>query len=297
MADRATVPIRWTTLGRPIDLGYPTNRAIAVLAAFVFVSRLGVGLAHGDGAWSALLLALQTAGAVFLAWALGRETDPDRPVSAFFAAAGALTSTILLGPPHFLLIFWFLLSLRIVNRSTGLPPGALDFGAFYGIKLWLGAAAHWTVPLLTLPTMLFAGLRRFPVAVRIALPLVLPCAGVAFGFLHRWHLEPIDARQAGPELAAIAVTTFGVAFVIHSYRVVRSAADRTGEPLEPHRVQWALAWAAGAGLALTLGTQASLQDLGPLWAALAGSVIGWAIETIAGRRSKKARQAARKRSG
>jgi len=269
---------RLSTIGRPIVPSVPTNRAILLLSLSALIAGFVTWLARGEALGIALLGGLQWGGACFLAWALGREADPDRGASAFFAAGGALAGAILLGPPSFLFLLWFLLALRTINRSTGLPPGVLDFAALYGIKLWLGYSAHWTIPLLTFPTMFFAGIGRFPRWVRVALPLALPTAAVILGFTRGWHFEvPTWGIWEIAGLLAIAASTIPVVF---GYRRVRSVGDRTGEPLVPHRVRWAIAWAVAAALVLTLIGSASIQELAPVWSALAGAFIGWAIGRV-----------------
>jgi len=280
---RYRIPL--STIGRPVDPRFPTNRAILILVGASLVGSASVLFAIGRPLSEALLRALSLAGAVFFAWALARETDPDRPGSAFLAAAGAAGGALLLGTPRFLLLLWVLLGLRVVNRSTGLSPGALDWVAIYGIKLWLGFSAHWTIPLLALPTLLFAGLRRFPVALRVGLPLALPAAAIAFGALHAWRFAlPAPASVEFLLLLGVAV---GVVPAIVSYRRVRSVGDRTGVPLEPHRVQWGLGWAVTAGAILTLSGTGTVGDLAPLWAALAGTGLGWVGETVFRRRRRE----------
>lgn len=265
-----------STIGRPVDLRYPTNRAIAVLSLLTLIAGALLGLARGEAWIAGLLGGLAWGGSVFLAWALARETDPDRWFSAYFAAGGALAGVILLGKPHFLLLFWILLGLRTVNQSTGLAPGVVDWIGLYGVNLWLGFSAHWTIPLLTLPTIFFAGLRRFPIALRMGLPVVLPVAAVAYGFLHEWRFA-IPAGNSTEILVLVGIAIVLVP-VIASYRTVRSAGDRTGERLMPHRVQWALVWAIGVGLVLTLSGTSTVRDIAPLWGALAGTSLGWAID-------------------
>ena len=272
-----------STIGRAVDLRYSTNRAIAVLSLLALIAGVILGLTRGD-AWTAMLLhGLQWAGAGFLAWAAAREIDPDRWYSAFFAAAGALAGAILLGPPSFLLLFWLLIALRFINRSTGAAPGVLDLVALYGIALWLGFSAHWTIPLLTFPTMLFAGIERLPKWLRVGLPLALPTAAVILGLTRGWRFAV--PSWALWELVGLLVIAASMIPVLVSYGVVRSVGDRTGEPLAPRRVQWALGWAVAAALVLTLTGTVSLQDLAPIWAAFAGTALGWAVEAVAKRRA------------
>ena len=267
-----------STIGRPLDPRVRSNLAIIVV---FFATLVGATVAFGllGASWSvAARKALSLAGSVFFAWALARETDPDRPISAFFAATGAGVGAVLLGGPHFLLLVWFLLALRTINQSTGAPPGVLDWVGLYGIKLWLGYSAHWAIPMLSAPTLLFAGLQRLPKGLRIALPLVLPAATIGYGFAHRWRFEL--PTWPGAEALVLAAVAFATIPVIASYRKVRSVGDRTGAPLVPHRVQWGLCWAVVAAAVLTLSGTATLGDLAPIWSALAGTSVGWAIGAV-----------------
>jgi len=237
-----------------------------------------LSLVEGDALGNAVFRGLTWGGSAFLAWALCRETDPDRWYSAFFAAAGALGSVIWLGSPSFLFLLWFLLAMRHISRSTGSPPGVLDFVVLYGIKLWLGFTAHWTIPLLTFPTVFFADIRRFPRAVRIGLPLALPTAAVLLGFTRGWHF--VTPQWGWLEILGLMAVVLAVVPVIASYRRVRSVDDRASMPLKSHRVQWALGWVAVAAMILTLTGAATIEDLGPVWAALTGTILGWTIETL-----------------
>jgi len=269
-----------TTIGRPVDFSYPTNRAIAILTIGLMIAGTAIALIQ-DAAWGrALTSGFAWGAAAFLAWALCRETDRDRWFSAFIAVAFAVTSTALFGHPKFLLLFWFLLALRVVNRSTGNPPGILDFVAFYGIKLWLGFSLHWTIPLLTLPTMLFADLQRFSLPVRIGLPLILPLSALVLGFVRGWHI--VAPQWGWIELLVMIAVILALIPVIVSYRRVRSVCDQAGKPLLPHRIQWALAWIAAATVLLTLTGTATLQDLGPVWGAMIGTTLGWAAQRTFG---------------
>jgi len=173
---------------------------------------------------------------------------------------------------------WFLLAMRYINRSTGSPPGVLDFVALYGIKLWLGFTAHWTIPLLTFPTVFFADIQRFPKAVRIGLPFALPTAAILLGFTRGWHFE--TPQWGWLEILGLTAIVLALVPVIASYRHVRSVDDRAGMPLRSHRVQWALGWVVVAVMILTLTGAATIQELGPVWAALAGTILGRTIETL-----------------
>lgn len=269
-----------STIGRPIDWSTRTNRAIAYLSLLALIAGLVAALFQRTPVGQSVLQGLRWGAATFLAWALGRECDPDHPISAFFASAGALVSAITLGSPNFLFAFWFLLAMRYINRSTGLPPGILDFGALYGIKFLLGFSAHWTIPLLTFPTVFFGDIQRFPRWARYVLPLIMPAAAVILGFTRGWSFA--IPQWGWLEIAGLVGITLLMIPVLASYRVVLSVGDRSEQPLKPHRVQWAIGWISLAALILTLTGTASIQELAPIWAALAGTFLGWLIQSIQG---------------
>lgn len=135
---------RFTHLGRPVDLAYPTNVAIAVLsvATLIAVSLWQLLYLH-SGFMSSLLQGGQLAGVVFLTWALGREVDPDANTVAFLAIAPAVVLVVLVGAPDFSLLFLALLLLRVVNRTLGLPAKRGDSVLVLALASWLAWSGAW----------------------------------------------------------------------------------------------------------------------------------------------------------
>ncbi|MCJ7725459.1 MAG: hypothetical protein MUP76_03615, partial [Acidimicrobiia bacterium] len=73
-------------IGRPIDPRYPSNRFILIVAPLAGLAWRVWKLAS-EGDWSpAVGRALVAGMATFLAWAIARELDPDRPWTAGVAA-------------------------------------------------------------------------------------------------------------------------------------------------------------------------------------------------------------------
>ncbi|MFC2095560.1 hypothetical protein ACFLSW_03885 [Candidatus Bipolaricaulota bacterium] len=279
---KKTLPdIRWSTLGRSVNLRVPTNLAISVLTLATFIlGMVTTMLMRKDPLFASVITSLTWAGVVFLSWALAREVDPDRWYSAFFATAGGLIAASMFSPPPLLTIFWLLIALRFINRSTGRPPGLLDVVGFCAVSVWLGWTIHWLFPLLSLPALLLAGRRLRPAMAQVLVAVAVAAGGIALGILRDWLLTPLDPVEGFLEIWVVVAVTLASMIVIHSYRNVRSRADRTDELLEPQRVQWALTWAISAGIVLTFGTNMSVQELSPLWAALAGTAIGWTLEML-----------------
>ncbi len=125
---------RITHLGRPLDPRYPSNRVAIVVP--VAIGVLVAALADGGLADRALEGGIALV-ASFLAWALGREIDPDRTLTANGAAvvggllAGALGSAALGA------LYLLMATARITTRTTGLPPKPTD------LLVHVGAAAFF----------------------------------------------------------------------------------------------------------------------------------------------------------
>lgn len=121
---------RWTSLGRPLDPAYPTNRAVVLLlpvaaVAGALLSPLGLGVGG-----------LLGAGSAFLAWALTRELAPDDDPAAFVALALAVAALGVVDRPALLPGAALLLLTRVVNRTVGPPCRPLDTVGAAGLAAW-----------------------------------------------------------------------------------------------------------------------------------------------------------------
>ena len=262
-----------TALGRPIDPRYPTNLAIALLAPVVAIGGTIWRLISGLPLLESALWGFGAGLTLFLTWALGRELDPDHDLSAFVGAGLALIALLLFDLPSLLLVFWLLLVLRIVNRTTGLPARPLDSLAILGLGAWLTWQGHWLVGLVTAVAFLLDGL----LSPRHRTHLFL--SGLAFLATVGLTIVQGDlARVSGPTMPVI-VSSLVVAglflVVIVTSREIRAVGDAAegaaGEPLNPARVRAAQVLALLTALMSAWWAGASgMVALLPLWAAMAG---------------------------
>lgn len=266
-------------VGRPLDFDYPSNRAIAfatlltAAAGFLFQWLSGVG-------WSpSFLWGLQAGLTVFLAWALCRELDPDRPAAATVAAGLALAALAFWGLPQLSVIFWLLILVRMVNRSPGLPATLLDSLSLVALGVWLSLQGDLSFGLITALALFLDG--QLPRPARRQ--LILAAASVVVtaviglyvgGFRRSESLSP----TAG---AAALVTSLAFLPVIRASRSLTSVGDRTGERLIPVRVQAAQALVLLTGLetALLRGPGA-IVALAPLWAAVLGASLSYCFTAV-----------------
>jgi hypothetical protein len=268
-----------SSIGRPIDPNYPTNRAIALLtigvmtagAAFQFFA--GRSLAQ-SGVWG-----MQTGLAVFLAWALCRELDPDHDLSAFVAAGMALVGSFVCGAGSLGSIFWLIVLLRIVNRTTGLKATLLDSLGVLGLGAWLAWQGNWGYLAVTALGLLLDGLLGDRNNRQIALAALGGCLGVAVLILNGQIWEKNQVSMAALGIASGLSAAF-IPLIATSGKIV-SVGDANREPLNPHRVR------AAQGLAILAGMQAAfwsgaegLAAFLSLWAATSGASLFWLFRLV-----------------
>jgi hypothetical protein len=259
-----------TALGRtPIDPRYPTNLAIGALTLVVAIAGAILRLVSGAAPLESALWGIGAGLALFLTWALGRELDPDHDLSAFVGTGLDLIGLLILDMPSLLVIFWLLLILRIVNRTTGLPAKPLDSLAVLGLGAWLAWQGYWMVGLATAVAFLLDGLLSPPLRHQLF------ASGLAFFatlVLSIFHGD--IAMEHGPTTAVViaaAVMAGLFLVVIATSRESKAVGDVTGEPLNPRRVQAAQILALLTALLFAWWAGASgMVALLPLWAAMTG---------------------------
>lgn len=268
-----------TTIGRPVDPSYPTNRAIAIVTLVVTLGAAVLQILSGLTWVQSALWGVQGGLAVFLAWALCRELDPDHDLSAFVAVALALGGLFLWGLPRLAVLFWLVLILRVVNRTTGLPAGILDSLAALGLSLWLSLWGNWGYGVITVLAFLLDS--QLPIrAPRQLVFAILGVVGTAITAILGGDLKWNGAPSVGAGLIALGVSASFLPVMWES-RSITSVGDRTGKTLEPLRVQAAEAFAFLVGVETALlGGMPALRSLMPLWAAILGASLYWLYDTL-----------------
>jgi len=268
-----------TTVGRPIDLRYPTNRAIAVGSLLVMFGAVILQRAAG-GTWTeSTLWGTQAGLSVFLAWALCRELDPDHNGSAFLAAGLCLGGLVLWGLPRLMVVFWLIVVLRVVNRTMGVPAGVLDSLGMLGLGIWLSLQGNWGYGIIT-SFAFFLDSRlpdRAPGQLIFALlGIAVTVAATIVGGDLLWDGGP----HLGGTLIALTVSILFLP-VIRDARSLKAVGDQTGKRLEPHRVQAAQLIALIIGVKTAfLGGIPALGALIPVWAAVLGASVHWLCRAL-----------------
>lgn len=111
---------QFSALARPLDISYRTNLGIMLMSLFTLVAAFFYQWWHLDNVpGESLWWAVQASLSVFVAWALGREIDPDVNSTAFLAAALSLAGFYYTGSYQWGLLVAFLMILRISSHICG----------------------------------------------------------------------------------------------------------------------------------------------------------------------------------
>lgn len=254
-----TLPVRkFTHLGRIVSFAYPTHRVLIGLCALAGIAGW---LVAGAGAGA-------TAATVFLAWALSREIDPDRPGLSLVAAAGAGGLVVATGATSLAGLGMAMLAARIVARSTGASPLLTDIGAVgvaagivsrtpLGWSTGLGVAAA-----IALDTMLERPAPRPHAWLALAVGVAVTLAAVLSGALPQ--------AWTPPEAVTLAAVAAVVALAVTAGRRPPMSEDDRGDPLVAERVVVAR-WTAVASVAL--GALAGGAPAAAAWPALVALLV------------------------
>jgi len=223
---------RTAAFNRPLDLNNTGNFLILLITASVIPASVIYHYFSTESLMSAVLSGFRTGIIVFLTWAVSRELDPDNDLSAFVAVTLVLIFIPLLEQASVLPIFWILLMLRTLNRSSGVRPGVLDMLFILILGTLLTSTASWIYGLLTALGLLLDS--KLPPSDRLHF-----WAGTLMGII-----TLLSVLTEGLILPDISFSTFPILIivailflpVIMGSSEIKSVADRTEEKLDPTRV-------------------------------------------------------------
>ena len=264
---------RFTSIARPIDPAYLTNRALLMILPLLMLASGGLASLYdmGDGPAAA---AFSGALAAFAAWALTRELAPDYSGAAFVALALAWVANIALEASSVMLLFVALLLVRLVNRSTGPQWRLADTFGGLGFCIWAAVSARQPLILVvtagafTLDATLKEPLRRHYFAAAACLPVLI------------WMLLGNAGLMAGDLTALdwglIGVFAGGIVLMVATSSEPVSYCDTSPERLDRVRVNAGLVigWLAAFQALLTDGPSAWVET--PIWACMIAVLVSFA---------------------
>jgi hypothetical protein len=272
-------------LGRSLDFSHPSNRFVGAATVGAGLIAAAAALANGRGSTEVLGDGVLAGGAAFVAWALARELDPDRPVGAGVAAVVAPV-ILLAGPPDLLVCGLLMISARIIAGTTGRSLGLIDVGV---VGLWAVAVAFRDAGF---PIALITAIAPATSAWwhRSAARLLFVASGLILtGVVALAVLLADGGSWPQPTGVARGLLVAGLAAgIVSTWAVprVRSSTDsRRGGIISTQRVRLARLGTLGAGVgAMLWAGEPGVLALGPAWAALGGTAV-WSIAGLGGEAS------------
>lgn len=264
---------QYTSIGRPLDPAYPTNKAVLLLMPLAAALGAVIGWQRGGDLLQVSQQALVFALILFAAWALARELDPDDNPVAFISLVCAMLVALTVSSPGVLIVFVTLGLVRIVNRSTGLTARRTDSIILMLVSI---AVIYWTEsPLFGLVAALaffLDGSLRDPLRQQWIYGFV--CLGGTIVYMVD-HDITIGHLSAPDTLFEWLTVLFLLIFALDTalMRTVRSKGDFGGRPLDANRVRGGMAVGLGAALQ---GVYAP-ANVAVIVAVIAGICIGMAF--------------------
>jgi len=266
---------RFSGIGRPVDPACPTNRAILLLLALALVVGAVLAVRASSGGLGAGLAGANAGLSTFLAWALTRELSPDDNAAAFLAAALAWFAWLLAGEQSLLSPVVVLMSLRLVNRSTGRAALASDTLLLLPLFVFAAWTESWTLAVVGAAALALDGV--LPTAPGQAMRrshrlLALFLAGFA-ALLGASANDGVGMPDAPVGIALIIVAVLALAAALF-YPAPRSRGDVDGLPLVHIRVRAGLLLGVYAAVLVTADAGLETTRLSVLWSSLAATVAG-----------------------
>lgn len=276
---------RITSIGRPLDPSYRTNRAVLLILPLAGLIGSAVVGARGVDLIDALIAGLIGVAVAFGAWALARELAPDDDPAAFVSLAVAYATYLVLGPPSLFLLFTALLLTRIVNRSVGVPARPAD-------SIFVCALTLWSAYVTDSPLVAVVGAIAFGFDASLPRPLRRQWwfAGLCLVGALLWIVlgyGPVELQLPASESGYRAVALITLVYAVAYFRTRRlsSVGDKSGVPLSLGRVR------AGMVVGLLLPAQATLTDdaklASALWATLAAVGVSSFLGLFRGRSARR----------
>jgi len=268
---------RFTSIARPIDPAYLTNRALLITLPLLMLLSAGLASVYDTGS-SPVTAALSSALAAFTAWALTRELAPDYNGAAFVALALAWTANFAFGATSVLLVFVALLLVRLVNRSTGPQLRPLDTLGVLGFCVWAAQSTQQ-------PLILLVASAAFALDATLRQPLrehYFAAGACVAAFI--W-MQLGDAGLVTGELAAldwwlIGASAGGTILMAAKSPEPVSYCDTSPDRLDRVRVNAGLivGWLMAVQALLTDGSSAWLET--PIWACMLAVLFSAGIRSL-----------------
>ncbi|WP_440951720.1 hypothetical protein [Methanococcoides sp. FTZ1] len=258
---------RITSINRPLDPNYPTNRLILLTGLIVIIVTSLFHFSLNGPSITSIIYGTKAGITVFLVWAISREVDPDHETAAFVPVILSLVPVIFFGMNPLLAMYWLLLISRIVNRSTGSKAGILDSLTSLLLGMYLSFEITWFFGIITSASLFIDS--RISATDRISLILsALAISGTLY-IIVRGTGIPITDISLVKAVALLSMLLLFLPTLLGSKRP-QSKGDRTGEPLEAIRVKACMAIFLATAIGFILADTDYTRSWPVLWCIAAG---------------------------
>lgn len=274
--DMAKMSAKGTAIGRVIDITYFPNLLMVMTVGFMGFVAGSVDYTQHQELSQALELAIAVILAAGASWIIARELDPAHDYSAFIGMLPAALLTT--GTLDLWVIGSILLLVRMVSRIVGPPSYLTDsIGIAVLIGLAIFLSQSWLIGVLgvigfTLDAWLRPGLPRqyiFAGILGILTVVALSLTGI----------EAIQLPDAS-YLSAMLFLTIGYLIFLWQTPIIDIHCDY-GEryAVQQHRLKISMILGvAGAFIISLWGGNTIVQELLPIWTALAGIIVYWLVQ-------------------
>ncbi|WP_319508647.1 hypothetical protein [uncultured Methanolobus sp.] len=224
-----------TTVGRSLNFDYFSNKWITIIAVLTFIIITLFNAARGETNYANLITGVRAGLLVFLLWAISRELDPDKDWGAFVTVSLALAFMIIFEVPHILPFVWFLLILRILNHSSGMPAGIMDSFLIAIIGMILTYYMSRIYGILTAVGFILDNRLNDPAKYHLSIGILMLIVSVII-YVENGGITFTNSSES------ILFVVFGTLLFLPA--IIRpgkleSVGDRTNEPLDPTRIKMA----------------------------------------------------------
>lgn len=265
------------TLGRKIDINYPTNKIILIISAIVTL----IGYFITKEFSSALYLGAGS----FLTWALAREIDPKHKYSAFLCAALSLVNLFYFDRVQLLILFWILLLLRLVTEISGKDASLLDMVIVFAMGVYLSVLNKSSIYLVPL---IFAIAYRIKTKGKSKEALVFMILSAAIFLVENSYfgfISPQDISLSDPLSIFVLVGTFGYLMFIDLIKRDVTLDDK-GEELDERKVKYAQLLFGNTIILLFLFGGISFNNLVIYFSVIIGVIVYAIVDRIKNRSVK-----------
>ncbi|MCJ7688434.1 MAG: hypothetical protein MUO60_03835 [Clostridiaceae bacterium] len=126
-----------SSIGRPLDFKYKTNKAIVIITTITIIIGIALSITNQLKMPNLIFTGVSFGITFFISWAISREIDPDNPISAFIGLIPLFIILFFWPETNIAILFWLLISLRIINRTIGLPARIFDSTMLFAISFLL----------------------------------------------------------------------------------------------------------------------------------------------------------------